>query len=166
MEEDQQDSGGEYDLQEGFDRLMIFCGENQTESLEFCKLHCEFTGWFSYVFLPIFSTNMKNQLQWTRAIFSRFFNLSRSRTDRNRSWIWRKKTCWLGVGRCFHLGAENGEEKLKQSCCYEKKNIFLNLCFTYCAQARALWKDILAGDNAGEKWQWRQVSFHCLFGKV
>ena len=63
MEEDQQDSGGEYDLQEGFDRLMIFCGENQTESLEFCKLHCEFTGWFSYVFLPIFSTNMKNQLQ-------------------------------------------------------------------------------------------------------
>ena len=63
MEEDQQDSGGEYDLQEGFDRLMIFCGENQTESLEFCKLHSEFTGWFSYVFLPIFSTNMKSRLQ-------------------------------------------------------------------------------------------------------
>ena len=63
MEEDQQDSGGEYDLQEGFDRLMIFCGENQTESLEFCKLHCEFTGWFSNVFPPVFSTNMKNQLQ-------------------------------------------------------------------------------------------------------
>ena len=166
MEEDQQDSGGEYDLQEGFDRLMIFCGENQTESLEFCKLHCEFTGWFSYVFLPIFSTNMKNQLQWARAIFSRFFNLPRRRTDRNRSWIW-KKNMLTGRGQVFSFGRWKWGGKVKTILLlWRKKNIFLNLCFTYCAQARALWKDILAGDNAGEKWQWRQVSFHCLFGKV
>ena len=72
MEEDQQDSGGEYDLQEGFDRLMIFCGENQTESLEFCKLHCEFTGWFSYVFLPIFSTNMKTSCNELELYFQDF----------------------------------------------------------------------------------------------
>ena len=55
-----------------------------------------------YLFLPIFSTKMKNKLQPTRTTFSRNFQC-------------RKAPRWLS--KFFHFGTENGEEQLKKAPC-------------------------------------------------